>query len=47
VRELLYRAAASVPAANVPAGEAITLQLVTTFEGKVIAVSAPIKLAPR
>jgi hypothetical protein len=47
VRELLYRAAASVPAANVPAGEAITLQLVTTFEGKVIAVSAPRKLAPR
>jgi hypothetical protein len=47
VRELLYRAAASVPVANVPAGEAITLQLVTTFEGKVLAVSAPIKLAPR
>jgi hypothetical protein len=47
VRELLYRAAASVPVASVPAGEAITLQLVTTFEGKVIAVSAPRKLAPR
>jgi hypothetical protein len=47
VRELLYRAAGSVPVANVPAGEAIKLQLVTTFEGKVLAVSAPIKLAPR
>ena len=47
VRELLYRATASVPVANVPAGEAITLQLVTTFEGKVVAVSAPMKLAPR
>ena len=47
MRELLYRAAASVPVANVPAGEAITLQLVTTFESKVIAVSAPMKLAPR